>query len=66
MRRYKTRYKSNYKRKRPRRRSYKRNSGMKKATKDMLKGAGVATAILVFSQDTYATISQWLGKMGAK
>jgi len=35
---------------------------MKKATKDMLKGAGVATAILVFSQDTYAWIAQKVGK----
>lgn len=60
MRRYKTRYKSRYKKRR--KRSYKRNSGMKKATKDMLKGAGVATAILVFSQETYAWISQKVGK----
>lgn len=35
---------------------------MKKATKDMLKGAGVATAILVFSQDTYTWIATKLGK----
>jgi hypothetical protein len=60
MRRYKTRYKSRYKKRR--KRSYKRNSGMKKATKDMLKGAGVATAILVFSQETYAWIAQKVGR----
>jgi len=35
---------------------------MKKATKDMLKGAGLATAVLVFSQDTYAWIAQKFGK----
>ena len=35
---------------------------MKKATKDMLKGAGVATAILVFSQETYAWIAQKVGR----
>ena len=55
MRRRKSRYKRRYK-SRPRRRYKKRNSGMKKSTKDMLKGAGVATAILVFSTDTYAWI----------
>ena len=59
MRRYKSRYK-----RRPRRRRKRRQTGMKKATKDMLKGAGVATAILVFSQDTYAWIAQKIGRIG--
>jgi len=62
MRRYKTRYKSRYNKKRPRKRSYKGSSGMKKSTKDMLTGAGVATAILVFSADTYKMIVEALGK----
>ena len=62
MRRRKSRYKKRYNA-RPRRRYKKRNSGMKKAHKDMLKGAGVATAILVFSQDTYAWILQKLGRV---
>ncbi len=41
-----------------RRRNYRRKNGMKKATKDMLKGGAVASAILVFSEKTYA----WLYK----
>tara|TARA_B100001250_G_C19382439_1_gene606823 strand:- start:74 stop:265 length:192 start_codon:yes stop_codon:yes gene_type:complete len=52
------RYRTRYKRKR-RKRRYKRNSGMKKATKDMLKGGGVATAILVFIPEVYASIKQY-------
>ena len=60
MRRYKSRMKSRYKR-RPRRRK-RRQSGLKKAHKDMLKGGAVATAILVFSQDTYAWIATKLGR----
>ena len=37
---------------------------MKKAHKDMLKGGAVATAILVFSQDTYAWLSEKFGRVG--
>ena len=42
----------------PRKRRYRRKKGMKKQTKDMLKGGAVASAILVFSEKTYA----WLYK----
>lgn len=57
MRRYKSRKKRRYGVK-SRKRTYRRKNGMKAQTKNMLKGGAVASAILVFSEKTYA----WLYK----
>lgn len=56
------RYRARYKR-RPKRRRRRRQSGMKKATKDMLKGGGVATAILVFIPNIYTQIGEFFGRV---
>jgi hypothetical protein len=65
MARYRSRYKRRF-RKKPRRRYRRRASGMKKATKDMLKGGGVATAILVFIPNIYAQIKGFVDQAGAR
>ena len=61
MARYRTRYKKRYNYK-PRRRPRRRKSGMaiKKAHKDMLKGAGIGSAILVFVPDTYRRLKEFV------
>tara|TARA_B100001250_G_scaffold272461_1_gene235276 strand:- start:1546 stop:1743 length:198 start_codon:yes stop_codon:yes gene_type:complete len=61
-RRYR-RFKSYSKPKRRRRR--RKQTGMKKAHKDMLQGAGVATALLIFIPTFYLSIAKALGREGA-
>jgi hypothetical protein len=47
-----------------RRRRRRKQTGMKKAHKDMLQGAGVATALLIFIPTIYVKIAEALGRGG--